>query len=182
MTIQAVNKLYDIDFPHRTIVKGDGLAASKIMLIGEAPGREEVEQGKPFVGKAGKNLAEFMQVLGIERKNIFITNTVKFRPVKISDCNTVSNRPPTDDEIRLFLPYLLKEIDVISPKIIVTLGNTPLKALLGGGVTVGKLHGTINNFGGRTLYALYHPAAIIYNPPLKDVYINDLKKLKNILG
>ena len=181
MTIKAVNKLYNIDFPHRQIVTGDGFCMSKIMLIGEAPGREEVEQGKPFVGKAGKNLSEFLEILQLKREHIFITNTVKFRPTKTSEFNTISNRTPTEAEIKQFLPYLLMEIKIICPQIIVTLGNTPLRALLGNNVTVGKLHGALNYFEDKKLYPLYHPASIIYNPSLKSVYLKDVENLKNYL-
>ena len=181
MTIEAVNKLYQIDFPHLDIVTGDGYAKSKIMLIGEAPGKDEVAQKKTFVGKAGKNLAEFLEILELKRENIFITNVVKFRPTKTSTYNTLSNRTPNEQEIQIFLPYLLKEIEIICPKIIVTLGNTPLRALLGNLVTVGKMHGKITEFNNKLLYPLYHPASLIYNPSLKSVYLKDVENLKNYL-
>ena len=181
MTIEAINKFYQIDFPHLSIVTGDGFCKAKIMLIGEAPGREEVEQGKPFVGKAGKNLSEFLEILELKREEIFITNVVKFRPTKTSQYKTVSNRTPSEEEIKLFLPYLLKEIEVVSPQIIVTLGNTPLKSLLGANVTIGQIHGKITEYNGKKLYPLYHPAALIYNPPLKDVYLQDVESLKKYL-
>ncbi len=182
MTIEAVNSFYKIDFPHLAIVTGEGCPCAKIMLIGEAPGREEVEQGKPFVGKAGKNLSEFLDMLGLKREDIFITNTVKFRPTKLSEYGSVSNRTPTEEEVKIFFPYLLKEIEVISPQIIVTLGNTPLKALLGANVSVGNLHGKLTFFNGRKLYPLYHPASIIYNPPLKSVYTEDVLNLKKFIA
>lgn len=182
MTIEGVNKLYSIDFPHRQIVAGDGCPMSEIMLIGEAPGKDEVTEGKPFVGKAGKNLSEFLLVLELKRENIFITNTVKFRPTKISEYGSISNRTPTDAEIKQFLPYLLKEIEIINPNIIVTLGNTPLKALLGNDVTVGRMHGVIRQYRNKRLYPLFHPASIIYNPPLKEVYEQDVLNLKQYLN
>lgn len=178
MDIETLNNLYHTDFFNRQIVTGDGFCPSKIMLIGEAPGREEVEQGKPFVGKAGKNLLEILEILELKRENIFITNAVKFRPTKLSVKNTISNRKPTDIEIKEFLSYLLKEIMIINPEIIVTLGNTPLKALLGKGVTVGNLHGKLIAYNRKKLYPLYHPASIIYNPSLKIVYYEDIKNLK----
>ena len=181
MTIEGINKLYSIDFPQCQIVTGDGCPMSQIMLIGEAPGKDEVAQGKPFVGKAGKNLSEFLLTLELKRENIFITNTVKFRPTKISEYGSISNRTPTDEEIQRFLPYLLKEIDVINPNIIVTLGNTPLKALLGKDVTVGRMHGSLTEFRKKRLYPLFHPASIIYNPPLKQVYEQDVLNLKQYL-
>lgn len=182
MTIETINKLYEIEFPHREIVTGKGSPCSEIMLIGEAPGREEVEQGMPFVGKAGKNLSEFLEILCLKREDIFITNAVKFRPTKTSGYGTISNRTPTEAEVRQFLPFLLMEISIINPKIIVTLGNTPLKALLGNDVTIGRLHGAIKNYGGKKLYPLFHPASIIYNPQLKTVYGQDVLNLKKYLS
>lgn len=181
MTIAAINKCYNIDFPHLKIVTGDGCPNAKIMLIGEAPGKDEVLYCKPFVGKAGKNLSEFLEIIGLKREDIFITNAVKFRPVNINDMGFVSNRTPTEQEVNTFLPYLLKEIEVISPEIIVTLGGIPLKALLGWNSTIGGLHGRITSFNGIKLYPLYHPASIIYNPSLKSVYINDVINLKKYI-
>lgn len=181
MDINTLNKLYRLDFPDKEIVTGEGCAAAKIMMIGEAPGREEVEQARPFVGKAGKNLSEFLEVLQLRREDIFISNVVKFRPTKLSDRGSISNRTPTDEEVKKFLPYLIKEIEIINPQLIVTLGNTPLNALLGKGVTVGGVHGRIQAFGERKLYPLFHPASIIYNPSLKPVYQKDVAELKNLI-
>jgi DNA polymerase len=181
MDIKAINRLYEIDFPHLDIVTGEGNPHARIMLIGEAPGREEVEQKKPFVGKAGKNLSEFLDAIGLKREDIFISNAVKFRPTTVSEYGSISNRAPTEEEIKTFLPYLLKEIEVIAPEIIVTLGNTPLKALLGDGAGIGKMHGKLTSFKNIKLYPLYHPAAIIYNTELKEVYLKDVLNLKNYI-
>lgn len=169
------------------LVYGDGQPNSKIVLIGEAPGKNEIEQGKPFVGQAGKNLQEFMEILGIRREDIYITNIVKFRPCKISDkTGRISNRAPTKEEIRTSEPFVKKEIGILEPKLIVSLGNVPLKSLIGDeSATIGEYHGKpINiNFIEKpiVLFPLYHPASIIYRAELKSVYIEDLHKLKKYI-
>lgn len=181
MDIGKINYLYQVDFPNRKIVPGEGNEKANIVLIGEALGREEEEQRRPFVGKAGKNLSEFLDLIKLQRADLFITNVVKFRPTKLSEYGSVSNRTPTESEVAEYLPYLKAEIECINPKIIVTLGNTPLKALLGSEVYVGKLHGRLQSYEGRKLYPLYHPASLIYNPSLKDAYREDVLKLRKLL-
>ncbi len=181
MDIEKINYLYGIDFPNRKIVPGEGNPRSNILLIGEAPGREEEAQGRPFVGKAGKNLAEFLDLIKLKREDIFITNAVKFRPTKLSEYGSVSNRTPTENEVADYLPYLKLEIESVDPKIIVTLGNTPLRALVGNSIFVGKCHGKLQEYGSRKLYPLYHPASLIYNPALKGAYQEDVLKLRKLL-
>lgn len=157
----------------------------ELMLIGEAPGEQEVLEGRPFVGKAGKNLTAFLEGVDLKREDIFISNTVKIRPTKLSDKRRVVNRPPTKEEIGLFLPYLKEEIALVKPKLLVTLGNVALKALAGKEAVIGKYHGqmikiTIDEKSGLEipLFALYHPASVIYNRQLTTVYIKDLEALK----
>lgn len=181
MEIEKINYLYGIDFPNRKIVPGEGNPHSNILLIGEAPGKDEEAQGKPFVGKAGKNLAEFLDLIKLKREDIFITNAVKFRPTKLSERGSVSNRTPTESEIAEYLPYLKLEIESVDPEIIVTLGNTPLRALVGSASFVGQCHGKLREYGSRKLYPLYHPASLIYNPSLKEIYHADVLKLREIL-
>ena len=166
------------------LVYGFGNCSSDIVLVGEAPGAQEVIQGRPFVGKAGKNLDDFLLYTGIERENVYITNVVKYRPYRISYSNNMVNRAPTKDEIDAFRPFLVKEIEIIDPKVIVTLGNTPLTALSRGNVTIGRVHGMVMDsiVEGKKLFPLYHPASIIYNQNLRDVYLKDLEKLKTYLG
>jgi DNA polymerase len=166
-------------------VPGEGNHDANLMLIGEAPGAKETELGRPFVGAAGKNLDEFLQIIHRERVDIYISNVVKFRPYKIHPTRgTKSNRPPTKKEINLCISTLFDEINIISPKIVVTLGNTALKAVLKDNkISIGECHGTeIPYTNGVTLFALYHPASIIYNRSLADVYTQDLCKLSNILN
>jgi len=176
---------------HKILVFGEGNPGAKVMMIGEAPGEQESLLGRPFVGKAGKNLDAFIQMTGLNREDMYITNTVKFRPVKRSASGRASNRPPTREEIALMLPWLVWEIGYVNPQVIVTLGNVPLRALMGPGITIGQAHGTwltyqgINHQGtnhkGTPLFPLYHPAALIYNPQLEETYRTDVLALSEML-
>lgn len=171
-------------FPGKTVVFGNGKINADIMLIGEAPGGEEEKIGRPFVGKAGKNLSEFLQKIGLDREKIYISNVVKIRPVKLSPkTGKPVNRPPNRDELNFFVPYLHNEIELVSPNIIVTLGNFSLKyVLMEKDRVIGDCHGQIIKKNGFEVFPLYHPASIIYNRALKDVYDNDLKILKETLA
>jgi len=168
------------------MVYGEGDGKAKLMLIGEAPGAEETRLKRPFVGKAGKNLDEFLEVICQKRCDIYITNVVKFRPFKISEKGRTSNRPPKRGEIELMLPFLLKEIEAVAPDVVVTLGNVPLRAVSGQkSITIGQCHASkmeakalSHSF---TLFPLYHPASIIYNRALGEVYRQDLMELKRFL-
>ncbi|MBR1607788.1 MAG: uracil-DNA glycosylase [Clostridia bacterium] len=164
----------------KILVFGDGNSdRPPIMLIGEAPGEQETLKRRPFVGKAGKNLDEFLALMGMEREALYVSNVVKIRPTSIGKTGRVRNRAPSKEEIALFLPFLMKEIDLVKPQCIVTLGNVPLKALLGPKATVGELHGRWHTaVNGLPLFALYHPAAIIYRRELKEVYAQDVLALK----
>lgn len=174
----------------KTLVFGQGKEERpRVMLIGEAPGEQETLQGKPFVGKAGKNLDGFLQTLNLQREDIYITNVVKIRPTKISTKGTVSNRPPNQEELLLFTPYLYQEILLVQPGVIVTLGNVALRALLGDKAAIGSCHGRMSqalvSHAGQErafdIFPLYHPASIIYNRGLTEVYQGDLHLLKALL-
>ena len=130
-------------YKENIIVFGEGAENPALMMIGEAPGGDEEKQGRPFVGKAGKNLSAFLEVVGLKREEIYISNVVKLRPTKESPkTGKAVNRPPSAEEIAFFLPYLLEEIKVISPKVVVTLGNVPLKAVTGEKkAVIGDYHG-----------------------------------------
>ena len=158
----------------KVLVFGEGRTNAPVMLVGEAPGEQESLQGRPFVGKAGKNLDEFLEGAGMEREALYVTNTVKFRPTKVSAVGRIVNRPPTQEEVKLFLPWLKREIELVNPKCVVTLGNVPLKALTDRKQVIGDLHGRFADFGSRLLFPMYHPASVIYNPSLKEVYRRDL--------
>lgn len=172
-------------FQGKTLVFGEGAEDPLLMMIGEAPGGDEEKQGRPFVGKAGKNLSSFLDVIGLKREDIYISNVVKLRPTKESPKTGKSvNRPPSGEEITFFLPYLKEEIHLISPKVIVTLGNVPLKAVSGDKkATIGDVHGKPYALEeNRILFPLYHPAAVIYNRALTETYQEDLQELKNFLS
>ena len=171
-------------YKENIIVFGEGAENPALMMIGEAPGGDEEKQGRPFVGKAGKNLSAFLEVVGLKREEIYISNVVKLRPTKESPkTGKAVNRPPSAEEIAFFLPYLLEEIQVIAPKVVVTLGNVPLKAVTGERkAVIGDYHGKPTPLAdGRTLFALYHPAAVIYNRALQATYDEDLLALKAFL-
>lgn len=179
--IQIIKNEFNIE---PRVVFGDGNINANIMLIGEAPGEKEEETGRPFVGAAGKNLNEFLQILEINRDDIYITNVVKIRPFKINpDTGRKSNRPPNKKEIEVSIDTLRKQIDIIKPKVIVTLGNVPLKAILGDDrAKIGDYHGKAVKFSQFTLFPLYHPASIIYNRSLHEVYIEDVIRLRNYIS
>lgn len=166
------------------VVFGEGKEHAQILLIGEAPGENEEKQGKPFVGAAGKNLMEFLDILGLTREDIYITNVVKIRPYKISEkTGKRINRTPNKIEFDASVPILKRQIEYIHPRIVVTLGNTALRAVyFDNKITIGDVHGRPIGMEGYTLFPLYHPASIIYNRALKDTYIDDVKRLKSYMN
>ena len=168
-----IDSLYESE--RKVLVFGEGRVGAPVMMVGEAPGEQESLLGRPFVGKAGRNLDAFLDEAGMDRGALYVTNTVKVRPTKRSASGRTVNRPPTQEEIRLFLPWLLKEIELVGPRYIITLGNVPLKALLGRESVIGELHGSFIDWNGRVLFPMYHPASIIYNPALKAVYSGDIR-------
>jgi len=165
---------------YRKPVFGEGARGSKILLIGEAPGAEEAKLGHPFVGKAGKQLDALFCKFGVMREDTFVTNVVKYRPVVRSEKST-RNRTPLPAEVKASLPLLQTEILHLSPELILTLGNTPLKALyaLAGQKppTIGTAHGKMQQIAieGKlfSVIALYHPASGIYNRTLVEVMEQD---------
>ena len=161
----------------KILVHGEGEIGARVMLVGEAPGEQETLQGRPFVGKAGKNLDEFLELAGLERSQLYVTNAVKFRPTKRSAAGRTVNRPPTREEVSLFLPWLRREIELVAPEVIVTLGNVPLRALTGPKAVIGDVHGAFQDVDGLRLYPMYHPASLIYNPALREVYAEDIRRL-----
>lgn len=174
----------------KVLVFGEGRSDHPaVMLIGEAPGEQETLQRRPFVGKAGKNLDGFLEVVGLQREELYITNVVKVRPTKTSEKGRLSNRPPNREELALFTPFLMEEIWLVQPRLIVTLGNTPLKALMGAKAVIGGVHGSLQHAAvthekqsaAFPIFPLYHPASIIYNRALQEVYQADLLALKALL-
>lgn len=181
--MKALNREIVEKYPGEKIIIGYGDLNSPIILIGEAPGAKEIEIGEPFVGQAGKHFEEFLEVLNIKREDVYITNSVKYRPTKMNPkTKRLSNRTPTNKEIDIFRPYIHEEIKIVNPKIIITLGNIPLKAIFNENLRIGEVHGKLMNIEignvNYKVFPLYHPAAIIYRRELKDVYMEDLKRLK----
>jgi len=161
----------------KVLVHGEGEPGARVMLIGEAPGEQETLKRRPFVGKAGKNLDEFLELARLDRSALYVSNTVKFRPTKISAAGRVVNRPPTREEINLFLPWLKQEIAMVGPEVVVTLGNVPLKALMGPKAVIGDVHGSFQEIEDMRIYPMYHPASLIYNPGLRETYEQDIRRL-----
>lgn len=176
--------MIESEYAHKRVVFGEGKTNAKIALVGEAPGGDEEKEGRPFVGKAGRNLTEFLSALKLSRSEVYITNAVKLRPSKPSPkTGRELNRTPNSKEIQFFNPYLHRELEIIAPKYIVTLGNIPLRAVSGLDIRIGDCHGRLVKTPCvyENIFALYHPAAVIYNQSLKDTYMNDLEKLRKLL-
>lgn len=178
---KIVNEELGLD---QNIVFGEGNTKADVVLIGEAPGEKEEETGRPFVGAAGKNLDEFLDIVKLNREDIYITNVVKIRPFKVNpNTGRKSNRPPNKKEINASVGILREQLDFIKPRVAVTLGNVPLKALLGDDAAkIGEYHGKPIELNDFVLFPLYHPASIIYNRSLYDTYIEDVNKLKKYLN
>ncbi len=164
-------------------VRPDGKMQKGLMLIGEAPGKNEVLEGKPFVGAAGEKLKDFLKILDLKRDDIYITNIIKYRLYRINEkTNNMVNRPARKDEIESSAIYLKKEIEILEPKVIVTLGNVALKGILDNhSVSIGDYHGKRWDYNKSILFPLYHPASLIYNQKLIDEYNKDVLKLKELL-
>ncbi len=157
----------------KNAVPGEGNYHAKILFVGEAPGRREDEEGRPFVGNAGRLLDYALSKANIKREDVYITNIVKCRPP--------NNRVPLSDEIEQCIPYLEKQIKIIDPLIICILGRTAYHALLKGNSILAN-RGKVINYNGRNYFITLHPASAIYNPSLREVLINDIIKLASILN
>jgi len=162
-------------------VIGEGSHDAKIMFVGEAPGQNEAKTARPFCGAAGKILDELLASISLERKSVYVTNLVKDRPQ--------DNRDPEPNEINLYGPYLKRQIEIIQPKVIATLGRHSMKYIFENYglssvlASVSKIHGSAftgkTSYGDITVVALYHPAAALYNGTLRAVMKEDFKVLKN---
>lgn len=154
------------------LVFGDGNPDADIVFIGEAPGKNEDEQGKPFVGAAGKFLNEMLEMIGLKREDVYITNIVKYRPP--------NNRDPLPDEKTAFLPYLQAQLDAIQPKIVVTLGRHSLNCFLPD-LSISKVHGQPKRYKGNVYLPLFHPAAALYNSAMRQTLIDDFARIPAII-
>ena len=153
-------------------VPGEGPENAEIMLIGEAPGFNEDKQGRPFVGAAGQFLDKLLASAGLSREQVYITNTVKCRPL--------NNRDPLPVEMAACRKYLDRQIEVIAPKVIVTLGRHSLTSFLPK-ETISKARAKPRNVNGRTLFPMYHPAAALHQQSLREVIEADIKQLPALL-
>ena len=156
------------------IVFADGNPKAKIMLIGEGPGSNEDQEGIPFVGRAGALLDKMLASINLDRKNVYITNVVNYRPPE--------NRRPTEEEIAKYLPYLKKHIEIINPKILVLLGSTALNTLIGNEIVISKARGQWikKQFGEckTSVIITFHPAFLMRQPAQKKMAWLDLKMIR----
>lgn len=182
---KALNELYrefSEKYSNEMVVTGFGKIGAGVVLIGEAPGKNEVKYGRPFVGAAGKNLTELLTGGGIDREDVFITNVVKYRLYRINEkTGNMVNRPVTKKDLENNLDYLFRELEILEPKLIVTLGNTALHAVCGNDTPISEVHGRVVESNGYSVFPLYHPASIIYNRSLKSTYENDIKSLNKTM-
>jgi len=160
----------------RTVgVPGEGNPNAEIMFIGEGPGFHEDQQGRPFVGAGGQLLAEMLQLIGLRRDEVFITNVVRCRPP--------GNRDPLPDELAACDPYTQRQIALLQPKLIVTLGRFSMARFIGSG-PMRDLHGRAREWNGITCLAMYHPAAILRTPTveMRRIYEEDFRKIPVLLA
>src|SRR5207247_719973 len=156
------------------IVFGDGNPKAELVFVGEGPGADEDAQGLPFVGRAGKLLTQMIEAMGLQRKDVYICNVVKCRPPE--------NRTPEDDEISTCSPFLLRQLEVIAPKVIVCLGAVAAKTLLKTNRGISQFRGQWLDYRGSKLMATYHPAYLLRNPNAKGEVWKDLQKVMAVLG
>ncbi len=157
----------------KKVVFGEGGVRLRVMMIGEAPGREEDAQGKPFVGRAGKLLDEILHNLGVGRENIYITNVVKCRPP--------GNRPPRRSEVEACEEYLLGQFSAIKPRLVMLLGGIALKAILGEHYSITYIRGRHIVKEGVVFLPTLHPASALYNPKNRELIEEDIRKFKALL-
>jgi len=160
------------------VVPGAGSAEAKILFIGEAPGKKEDKTGEPFVGAAGKFLNEMLETIKLKREDVYIANVCKCRPPE--------NRDPLPEEVATCWPWLLEQIKIIQPKLIVTLGRHSMERFLPG-FKISEVHGKamrreIEGMGKQIFYTLYHPAAALYNGSMRETLIKDFKRIPKIIA
>jgi uracil-DNA glycosylase len=162
----------------QTVVFGSGNADADLMFVGEAPGANEDKQGLPFVGQAGRLLDTLLEEIGLARGDVFIANVLKCRPP--------GNRDPLPQEIDACQDYLFRQLDLIEPKVVCTLGNFSTKLLRGDPTGITRLHGReeVRRVGPRRvrLYPIYHPAAALYTPKMLDILREDFRRLPQLLA
>jgi DNA polymerase len=174
---KLINEIKDCSLKKNAtnMVFSDGNPKSKIMLIGEAPGANEDEEGLPFVGRAGILLDKMLASINLDRKKVYISNIINYRPP--------DNRKPTDEEIKRYLPFITKHIEIINPKILVLLGSTAMNALIGNEVVISKMRGKWieRKFGNckTSVIITFHPAFLMRQPAQKKMAWIDLKMIRD---
>jgi DNA polymerase len=164
---------FDVCAQATQLVPGEGSATADVVIVGEAPGANEDREGRPFVGRAGKLLDELLAEAGLTREEVFITNVLKARPP--------ANRDPRADEVAHHLAWLQAQLEVISPRLVVPLGRHAL-ARFAPGAKIGEVHGHVLERDGRTLFAMYHPAAAMHNQRLLPALRADARALRDVLS
>ncbi|HHS97334.1 MAG TPA: uracil-DNA glycosylase [Chloroflexi bacterium] len=154
-------------------VPGEGPADAEIMFIGEAPGFHEDQQGRPFVGAAGRFLEELLESIGLKREDVYITNIIKCRPP--------ANRDPLPDEIEACSPFLERQLEVIQPKLVVTLGRFSMARFFPK-ARISQIHGQAKRVGGVVCLPMYHPAAALHQPSLRRVVEEDFRRIPEVLA
>jgi len=154
------------------LVFGVGSPDADIVFIGEAPGKNEDLKGEPFIGAAGKFLDEMLEMIDLKRADIYITNIVKYRPP--------DNRDPSPDEKSAFMPYLESQLEVIQPKLVVTLGRHSLNCFLPD-LQISQCHGQPKRYQGRVYLPLFHPAAALYNGAMRQTLVDDFALIPAII-
>jgi uracil-DNA glycosylase family 4 len=162
----------DLSRQRTKVVPGEGAEDADVLFIGEAPGFNEDQQGRPFVGAAGGFLDELLHSVGLSRETVYIANVVKCRPP--------GNRDPLPHEIQTCRPWLEKQIEIIQPRVIVTLGRFSLARYIPG-ESISKVHGRERRVGDITVFPMYHPAAALHQGSLRRVIEEDMKKLPKVL-
>ena len=155
-------------------VFGDGDPHASLVFVGEAPGREEDLQGRPFVGAAGRLLTKMIEAMGLRREDLYICNVLKDRPP--------NNRLPEPSEMEACVPFLERQLAIIQPKVICVLGATAAKVLIGPHVAISKVRGSVLDYRGVPLVPTFHPAYLLRNPPAKKFVWQDLKKIMRLLA
>jgi uracil-DNA glycosylase len=155
------------------LVFGNGNPDAEVVFIGEAPGKNEDEQGLPFVGAAGKFLNEMLSGIGMSRSDVYITNIVKYRPP--------GNRDPQPEEKAAFLPFLKAQLEVIKPKLVAPLGRHSMSSLLPG-LQISQCHGQAKRYQGQVYLPLFHPATALYNGSMRATLIEDFGKIPKVLA
>lgn len=148
---------------------GEGNPKAILVFVGEAPGAEEDEKGRPFVGKAGELLTKIIKAMGLSREEVYITNVVKCRPP--------NNRNPRPEEVRACMPYLLRQIELIRPQLLCALGTVAAQSILGKQEPITSLRGKFHDWKGIKVMPTFHPAFLLRNPSYKRLAWEDIKKL-----